>query len=372
MPLKNENFTIGVEEEYQIIDPQTRHLAPGAKKILASATLSAGSLYPELQRSQVEVATPVCRNLAEVRNDLVRSRRTVMAAAEKNGYRIIATGTHPFSHWEEQERTPKERYQALEEKYQHLAREQLICGYHIHIGLDDHEMSIAILNRARVWLAPLLALSANSPFWVGHDTGYASYRTAIWSRWPMAGPPHYFESWQAYEALVQRLMATGSVKDESRLYWDIRIPNRLPTIEFRGMDVCPTIDEAVMLAGLVRALVRRCYEQAQADEPCPAVRQELLKAAHWRAARFGLSQKLIDVLAGESIPAHTLIERLLAFLRPALEANGDWAEVSRLVLATLQKRNGAERQRVAFAQSGCLGNVVDFLAEEATIGVGEA
>lgn len=368
MSLETEEFTLGIEEEYQIIDPETRELASNAKEVLALARQSVSYVTPELQRSQVEIASPVCQNLAQVRDTLVQSRQAVIAAANKSGNRIAAAGTHPFSHWEEQDITSKERYQELEEKYQHLAREQLIFGCHVHIGLKDQEVAIDILNRARVWLSPLLALSANSPYWLGNDTGYASYRTAIWSRWPIAGPPQPFESRTEYETLVQQLISSDSIEDRTKLYWDIRIPGLLPTIEFRTMDVCTTIDEAVMVAGLVRALVRTGYEDTLADKPYVAARSELVTVAHWRAARYGLQKELIDLQTAQSVPARMLIEKFLDFVAPALEANGDWDEVSALVQQTLDHGNGAERQRAEYKRTGCLGDIVDFLCAETAKG----
>ncbi len=264
-------FTIGVEEEYQIVNPATRALRPRAQRILPPAEQALGSeVQPELYLSQIETATPVCRTLADVRAMLARSRREIIAAAEKDGDRIAAAGTHPFSLWEEQQITPKARYQGLAADYQQIARELVIFGCHVHVGINDRDAAIQVMNRARVWLAPLLALSANSPFWQGDDTGYASFRTELWSRFPQSGPPYVFEGRGEYDALVRALIATGTIKDTTKIYWDIRLPERIPTVEFRVTDVCLTIDEAVMVAGLARALVRTCYERAaRAVNPPP-------------------------------------------------------------------------------------------------------
>ncbi|WAL61823.1 carboxylate-amine ligase [Thermocoleostomius sinensis] len=370
MSLPEESFTIGVEEEYQIIDPANRELCSRVQQILPLARQILGeAVQPEAQRSQIEIATPICQSLSDVRTALTELRREVILAAAKDGNRIAAAGTHPFSHWQRQQITPKKRYQDLLQDYQQLTRELVIFGCHVHVGLRDREAAIRVMNRARVWLAPLLALSANSPFWLGDETGYASYRTEIWSRWPVAGPPTIFESLAAYHALVESLVQTGSVEDATKIYWDVRLSQRFETIEFRVTDVCMTIDEAVMVAGLVRALVRTCYEQALQDIAFPTSRPELLRAAHWRAARYGLSADLIDLETERAIPAPQLIEKLLDFVRPALESQGEWHEISSLVAATLQHGNGATRQRQIYQQAGRFEEVVDFIIAETAQGI---
>ena len=368
-PSHTEEWTIGVEEEYQVIDPVTRELRPHADRILPRAQQALGEeVQPELYLSQIETATPVCRMLVDVRAELVRLRRGVIAAAANDGNRIAAAGTHPFSHWAEQQITPKARYKGIALDYQQLARELIIFGCHVHVGLDNREAAVEVLNRARNWLAPILALAANSPFWLGADTGYASFRTELWSRFPMAGPPHLFASRAEHDALVQALVATGSIEDATKIYWDIRLPERVQTVEFRVTDVCMTIDEAMMVAGLVRALVQTCYERALRDEPYRAVRPELIRAAHWRAARHGLDAELIDVSAERAVPAPDLIEMLLAFVRPALETSGDWDEISSIVRDTMQRGNGATRQREVYRRTGRIEDVVDFIVAETAKG----
>jgi carboxylate-amine ligase len=369
MAPETEDFTIGVEEEYQIIDPATRELHSRAQHILPIAQKALGEeVQPEAQLSQIEIGTPICQTLADVRAELVRQRHEVIAAAAKDGNRIAAAGTHPFSHWEEQQLTPKDRYKSLERDYQQLTRELVICGCHVHIGISDREASIRVMNRARVWLAPLLALSANSPFWLGTDTGYASYRTEIWSRWPLSGVASIFESHAEYKALVEALVATKSVEEATKIYWDVRLSERFPTIEFRVTDVCVTIDEAVMVAGLVRALARTCYEQALRDEPFITARPELVRAAHWRAARYGLEADLIDLDALAAIPARELVEKFLTFVRPSLEDSGEWDEISSIVDETMQRGTGATRQREAYKREGRLEDVVDLIVEETAKG----
>jgi carboxylate-amine ligase len=369
MTLQKESFTIGVEEEYQIIHPTTRELCSRVQKVLPLAQRTLGEVaQPEAQQSQIEIATPICQTLADMRTALTDLRREVITAAAKDGNLIAAAGTHPFSHWQEQQITPKGRYQTLLQDYQQLTRELVIFGCHVHVGLSDREAAIRVMNRTRVWLAPLLALTANSPFWLGDETGYASYRTEIWSRWPIAGPPSLFESLGEYDALVDALVQTGSVEDATKIYWDVRLSERFETIEFRVTDVCMRVDEAVMVAGLVRALVQTCYEQALQDKPFPASRPELLRAAHWRAARYGLEAELIDLDTERAVPAQALIEKLLNFIRPVLEAQGEWDEISSLVAETLQSGNGATRQRQVYQQTGRLEDVVDLIVAETAKG----
>ncbi len=358
-------LTLGVEEEYQIIDPVTRQLHGQAEAVLTAARETLGeAVQPELHRSQVEIATPVCQNLADVRAKLTYCRQAVIAAAETAGCQIAAAGTHPFSHWADQEVTPKPRYQELVNDYQQLMREQVIFGCHVHVGISDRELAIQIMNRARVWLTPLLALTANSPFWLGRDTGYASFRTELWGRWPTSGPPATFQSYADYRAVVQSLVDTHTVRDGSKIYWDIRVSERFETLEFRVTDVCATVDEAVMVAGLIQALVQTCYTQIVQGKPEPLVRSELLYAAHWRAARHGLSGELLDVIAEQAVPAAQRIETFLDFLRPALEEQNTWEEVSQTVRRIQQQGTGSDRQRAIYQQTGRLEDVVDHIVRQ--------
>jgi glutamate---cysteine ligase / carboxylate-amine ligase len=368
---KAEEYTLGVEEEFQIIDPEIRGLSPRGEGVLRRArqALGEGQVAPEMRSSQIEAMTPVCRTLSEVRAELSRLRRAVIGAAAAESCLIAAASTHPFSPWQEQPITSGERYFEIVEREQQLAREQVVFGFHVHVGIEDRETAVEIMNRARVWLAPLLALSANSPFWLGDDTGYASYRTQIWGGLPTAGPPGHFDSLAEHDAVVEALVATGGAMEPTQVYWDMRLPERLDTVEIRVADVCSRIDEAVMLAGLSRALVRTCHERAIRGEPYPRTRPELLRAANWVASRHGLDAELVDLEAERAVPAREVAEKLLAFARPALEEHGDWEEVSSLVRETLERGNGARRQRVAYERAGRLEAVVDILVEETARGL---
>jgi glutamate---cysteine ligase / carboxylate-amine ligase len=335
-----------------------------AGRVLPAARPELGDrVQPELYRSQVEMNTPVCATLGEVRDAVRRGRRALAEAAEGEGLRLAAAGTHPFSHWGDQTVTEKTRYRNLAQDYRQVFREQVVFGCHVHVGIQDREAAIQTMNRVRPWLPVLLALSANSPYWLGADTGYASYRTEVWNRWPMAGMPQAFASRAEYDRLVETLMATGSVREPTKLYWDVRPSARQETLEFRVADVCMGVDEAVMVAGLARALALVCHDAAARGEPDPPPRPELLRAAKWRAARHGLDADLVDAAAGRARPAAEMVRLFLDRVRPGLEAGGDLEEVTELVETTVARGTGAARQRAVFERTGSLEAVVDLVVE---------
>jgi carboxylate-amine ligase len=362
---RSDEFTIGVEEEFQIIHPETRQLRQRAGKVLREARGAVGDeVSNELFLSQIEIGTPVCRTLADVRGELIRLRKAVVEAAAVDGCRIGAAGTHPFSKWQDQALTPKDRYDTILREFQQLTREQIIFGCHVHVGIVDREEAIRVMNRVRPWLAPILALSANSPFWLGMDTGYASYRTELFGRFPMAGVPMELASRGEYDDLIAALVGIGSIEDASKIYWDVRPSKHFETLEFRVADVCQSVDEAVMIAGLCRGLAVACHDNPGLDAPENRVRPELLRAAKWRAARFGLEGDLVDLRARRAVPARAMVEALLDFLRPTLESLGEWDEIAGLVRQTLDRGNGAIRQQRVYRESGRFEDVVDRILEE--------
>lgn len=366
-----DDFTIGVEEEFLLVDTESRRLRPWAEEVHPRAQRDlgeGGQVDREFKLSQVETGTPVCRTLDELSEAIAGLRHKVMAAAEQSGCHIAATGTHPFSHWREEgsDVTAEESYLGLERDYQRLAREKTISGCHVHVGVADPDVAIQVLNRVRPWLPVILALSVNSPFWLGEDTGYASFRTEIWRRWPTGGAPEPFASRAEYDRVVDLLVRTGSIDDPARIHWDARPSAHYPTLEFRVTDVCLTADEAVAVAGLLRGLVRTCHAQVLENEPAPLSRSELLRMATWRAARYGLDGDLVDVVGERSLPAAELLQSLLSFIRPALEENDEWELVSGVVDRVLQSGTGAARQRRAFEAAGRLEDVVDFVVMSTT------
>ncbi|AFZ35952.1 Carboxylate-amine ligase ybdK [Stanieria cyanosphaera PCC 7437] len=368
---ETEEFTIGVEEEYQIINPQTGELCGRAEQIIGYArkTLDKEVVQPEMYLSQVEIATVVCQSLSEVHRELANCRRAVIEAAKQDGNAIAAAGTHPFSDWQKQELTPKRRYQNLQAELKQTIRELVIFGNHVHVGLKDKAIALQVINRARIWLSVLLALSANSPFWLGQATGYASYRTQMWSRLPLSGQPQFFNDYQEYTTLIEELISTGAIKDPTTIYWDIRLSEKFPTIEFRVTDICMTVEEAVTMAGLIRALVYTCYQEVINDESLIAVRPEILKTAHWCAARYGLTEHLVDVLEKVTLPASDLVNQFLDYLRPALEKFGDWEKVSASVQHTLEQGNGAQRQLEIYEKTGSYQEVVKYIVSQTQQGI---
>ena len=363
--MRDNGLTVGVEEEFHVVDPESRWLTNDAAAILSAVPdLGENVVEGEIKQSMVESATAICRSLSDVREHLTTLRRALTKAAESTGRSLIAAGTVPLGHWRDTALTPDERYAAIVDLHQQVVWEQVVCGCHVHVGFDDRELAVQVLNRVRPWLAPLLALSASSPYWLGHDTGYASYRTTIWWRWPTAHVPAHFDSAAEYDNVVASLVDTGTVIDDGQVYWDVRLSRKQRTLEFRVADTCTTIDEAVLHAALCRALAMVASEEALRGDPMPEARPELLRAAKWRAARFGVSDLLLDPVTASSIPAVQRVAALLAYVRPALEETGDWDEVRELVTPLLRDGTSADRQRTALARGGTLENVVDHLIAE--------
>jgi glutamate---cysteine ligase / carboxylate-amine ligase len=361
-----DDFTIGVEEEFFLVDVGSRRLRAVAGDVLpGTEAVDEGEVGPELQQCQIETGTGICETLDEVAEEVACLRRTASAAAREVGCGLASSGSHAVGFDDESSQvTPQPAYLRLEDDYRLVTHEQLVCGCHVHVGVADPEAAIQVVNRARTWLPPLLALTGNSPFWQGRDSGYASFRTVVWQRWPTAGTPGTFGSRADYDELVETLLATGAIDDPARIYWDIRPSAKFDTVEFRVADANLTVDESVMTAGLVRALVVACHRQAVDDEPWADPRMELRRAAMWRAARFGLDGPLVDLGGCRSRPAGEMVDRLLEFLRPALVELGDWEAVGGLVERVRSEGTGAVRQRRAYERRHCLEDVVDLVLEE--------
>jgi carboxylate-amine ligase len=361
-----EPLTLGVEEEFLVVDRTTGALVPRSDDLLPGARKTLGEeVAPELNLCQIEVGTPVCNSLDQVRSHLIRLRQGLGAAAEDIGIGIIAAGTHPFSSWQRQQvDVSNQRYSRMDDVYQIVARQQVICGCHVHVGIDDQDLAIATMSRARPWLPVLLALSANSPFWQGLDTGYASYRLQVWQRWPTSGMPPELQTREEFDDLVGALESIDAIEDATFLYWYVRPSIRYPTLEFRVCDVCLDVEETVAVAGLVRSLAWTCAQEAlRNEEPNPA-RLQVMEASTWRAARYGLSSMLVSPLTLTARPAALVVSELLDYVRKGLEAHGDWNEVSDLVNRVLARGNGASRQRMAFGRRHNGHDVVNHILEE--------
>jgi carboxylate-amine ligase len=365
----NRPLTVGVEEEFFAVDPHTRRLLTDTKPLLESAhTHHTGHGIPsyseELRPCMVESRTGVCRNLDQVRAEIRSLRGGLIQAASETGGWIAAAGTFPLADWRTQNFVPKPRFEHIAKTYARLAFEHVICACHVHVGVEDRDVAIHVMNRVRPWLPVLSALSSSSPFWMGEDTGYASYRSMIWERWPTAGIPPTFRSFDHYRQVVKLLIDTGASADAGQVFWDVRPGTKYETVEFRIADSCATIDETIVQAGLSRALVQKCLDELERGDPFPNIRPELLRVAKWHSARFSLTGSLLDPISTELVPAHSLVDRLLEYVRSPLEETGDWDEMTDLVERTKCLGSSAERQRRVLGETNRLEDVVDLLVRE--------
>lgn len=350
-----EACTVGVEEEYQVLDARTGALASRGAEVLARAQRllagCAGAVQGELPLSQVECATSVCTELADVTEELEALRRTFATAADGAGCVIAASSTPPLGKAADQATdTTDERYEQLRADAALLVDEQFIAGMHVHVGMADRERGVAVLDRTRPWLPVLVALSANSPYWLGTDTGYASYRTVHWGRWPVSGPPPQFGTAQRYDALYAQLLGTGAIRDPGHLYWQARLSARHPTVEFRAADVLVDPADAATLAGLHRALAARALADLDAGLPVPDVSDAVLRAASWQAARYGMTADLVVPGTCERRPAGDVARQLVEHVGVHLAEDAD--RVGELVQRMSEGGTGAERQRDAYARGG--------------------
>jgi carboxylate-amine ligase len=356
-----------VEEEFHLVDPVSYRLTRSPALAAAVLRREAGPhLHAEITTTQLEAVTGICTSLAQLRAELVTTRAEAAGAAARAGVRILASSTHPFDSWQQQDITPAPRYEAMVARWAGLALQQDICGCHVHVGVPDLDTAVAVMDRARPYLPVLLAMTGSSPFHDGVDTGHHSYRTMWWSRWPMTGPPEYLGSAEAFREVVAGLVTSGVVADSSNLYWDVRPSSHLPTLEFRLGDVCTEVDDVVLHAGLTRSLVRVLAARADGGEPCPDLRPELLRAARWRAARHGLDDQLFDVVHGELVPARTAVRRLLAELREDLRDHDEWDVVVELTERLFERGTSAVRQRRTWQRTGDWRQVAAGIVREGT------
>jgi carboxylate-amine ligase len=367
--MKAPSLTIGIEEEYQIIDPGTRELRSYITEILQEDSVLLGEIKPELHQSMVEIGTPICHTPAEARAELVRLRRLVMDLAAKNGLVIAAAGTHPFSSWMEQEITPLERYIGVKEDLQELAQSLLIFGTHVHIGIEDPDFRIDAMNVCRYFLPHVLALSTSSPFWMGRNTGLKSYRSVVFRAFPRTGIPRTMASWSDYQEFVDVMVVTGSIPDASKLWWDIRPHHKFPTLEFRLCDVCTRVDEAVCIAAIFQAIIAKLWKLRRDNMTFRQYSPNLIEENKWRATRFGLDGKLIDFGHAKELPARDLIRELIEwFIGDIVDELGSRKEVE-YAFKILAEGTSADRQIATFKKTGDLKAVVDQLVRETAEGV---
>ncbi len=363
-------FSVGIEEEYQIIDPHTRELKSYITQILEEGQRILGhQMKPEFQQSMVEIGTTVCRNMQEARSELLRLRREIIHLAEKHGLWIAAAGTHPFSSWTTQDITPLERYRGIKKDMQIVADQLLIFGTHIHIGIPDREFLIEAMNVIRSILPEMLCLSTSSPFWEGRNTGFKSYRTIIFGHFPRTGIPRIFRSWGEFEDLVHALQRSNCIPDGSKLWWDVRPHYKFPTLEIRICDVCTRVDEALSIVAILQAVVYKLWKMRQDNMTFRAYPAPLIEENKWRATRYGLEGNLVDFGRMSEMPARDLIRRLLDLLmRDAADELGSHRELE-YAYRIIEKGSSADRQLLKFLETADLHAVVDQLVAETKEGV---
>ena len=368
--MKAPSLTLGVEEEYQIIDPQTGELHSYITELLKDDhTVLSEQLKPELHQSIVEIGTTVCQTPAELRVELARKRRVVIDLVGKKGLKIAAAGTHPFSSWLTQEITPLERYMGVREDMQELAQQLLIFGTHVHIGIEDREFLIDAMNVARYLMPHILCLSTSSPFWMGRNTGLKSYRSIIFRNFPRSGVPRVFQSWADFTSLVDTFMQTNTIPDGSKIWWDVRPNWSYPTLEFRICDVCTRVDEAICIAALLQAIIAKLWRLRRDNLTFRVYPGDLIEENKWRAVRYGLDGKLIDFGKQQELPARDLIREMIEwFIGDIVDELGSRREVE-YAYRILQEGSSADRQLAVFQQTGDLKAVVAHLISETEEGL---
>ncbi|MFI7609378.1 glutamate--cysteine ligase [Micromonospora sp. NPDC049366] len=360
-------FTIGVEEEFLLLHPETGESLPVAAQVLAALPApDREQSRKEFRHSMVEMVTPVCADLAELRAQLLTLRLAAGRAAREAGAQLVSVGATPVM--ERHRSVPDEpRYHTISRRFGPVAHDPAVCGCHVHVGVPDRELAVQVCNHLRPWLPVVQAITANSPLYDGCDTGHASWRSMQFDRWPSAGPTPHFEDADDYDSTVRQLVAAGIMLDPAMVYWYARPSAAYPTVEVRVGDACPTVDDTVLVAALVRGLVATSVEQVRAGVPAPQLRDCLVAAAHWRAAHEGLGGHLVDLRSGGQKPAWDLVEELFTAVTPALVRHDDLAYVRGQLDRLHEEGNGATRQRRVLTESdGDIRAVLDHLAAQTT------
>jgi carboxylate-amine ligase len=366
------SFTLGIEEEYQTVDPETRDLRSHihAEIIEKGRLLLQERVKAEMHQSVVEVGTSVCANIKDAKDELKKLRRDMIRLARENGLRLASAATHPFADWRVQEVTPDERYKNIVQDMQLVARANLIFGLHVHVGIEDRETAIQLMNHARYFLPHLLALSSNSPFWLGMDTGLKSYRCKVFDKFPRTNMPDYFPSWGEYDNYIKLLIKTNCIDNAKKIWWDIRPHPFFNTLEFRVCDIPMRVEETIALAALIQATVAKLYKLYSANQGFRLYRRSLLMENKWRAARYGIEGKLIDFGKQIEVPECDLIEEYLAFVDDVLDELDSREEVE-YIREILKMGTGADRQLRVFREAGDMKAVMDYIINETEVGVGK-
>ncbi|WP_263365416.1 carboxylate-amine ligase [Edaphobacter bradus] len=366
------SLSIGIEEEYQTIDPETRDLRshiqseilPKAKRVLHE------SVKPEMHQSVIEVGTRVCCGIKEAREDIRNLRRAMITLASQNGLLLAAGSTHPFADWKVQEIYPDERYHKVLQELQMVARANLVFGLHVHVGIEDRNTAIHIMNSMRYFLPHILALSTNSPFWEGQPTGFKSYRSKVFERFPRTGIPDVFANWADYETFVNLLVKTGCIDNGKKIWWDIRPHPHFNTLEVRVCDIPMRLDETMAIAALIQATVAMLYKLHASNKSYRIYGRALLMENKFRAARYGLDGKLIDFGKEEEVPLRDLMPEYLNLIDDVVDELGSREEID-YIHEMLKMGTGADRQLKVYEETGDLKKVVDYMVSETRVGVCE-
>lgn len=363
-------FTLGIEEEYMVLNPETRELAPHDQKIVevAERVLPGDQVKAEMHQAVVEAGTGICANTAEARKDLGNLRLTLSKIAGDLGYQIGASGTHPFSHWSTQLITDNPRYHQIVNEMQEAARSNLIFGLHVHVGMPNKSLAIHIANSMRYFLPHVYALSTNSPFWEGRNTGFKSFRTKVFDKFPRTGIPDYFDSWEEYDNYVKLLVKTGCIDNAKKIWWDLRVHPVFDTVEFRICDIPMLLDETLAIAAIFQALCAKLCKLKQQNLEFIHYRRALIAENKWRASRYGLEGTLIDFGKQEEVPTRHLIGELLDFIDDVVDDLGSRHDIN-YVEKMLAQGTGADRQLEVYQKNNNLVDVVDFITKSTLQGL---
>jgi carboxylate-amine ligase len=347
-----DQFTLGIEEEFQIVDPETRELKSHVSEILEEGVLLLGEkIKPEMIQSMIEVGTGVCANIQEAREDITKLRCIISSLARKKGMEIVAASTHPFSKWSEQEIYDGDRYKLLVDELQMVARSLLIFGVHVHVGVPDLERRIQIMNAARYFLPHVLALTTSSPFWLGFNTGLKSYRCEVFKKFPRTEIPDHFESYQQYQTYLDLLIKMNCIQDGSKIWWDVRPHHKFPTIEFRVCDIPTRVDDTIAVAALFQAIVAKLTVLIDKNLGFRIYHRRLILENKWRALRYGLDGNMLDLGKQKEVPARDLIRELLDFVDEVVDPLGSRKEIEH-IHTILERGTSADEQLLVFEQSG--------------------
>jgi carboxylate-amine ligase len=364
-----EKFTLGVEEEYMVIDPVSRELKSHQHRIVDIASEAKNdNVKAEMHQAVVEVGTGICQNVDEAYEDIRHLRKTVSDIAHSLGLKIGASGTHPFSHWSTQLITPNPRYDEIVNEMQEAARSNLIFGLHVHVGIADKNMAIHIMNTVRYFLPHIYALSTNSPFWEGRNTGFKSFRTKVFDKFPRTGLPDYFSDWDDFKNYVNLLIRTKCIDNAKKIWWDVRVHPFYDTIEYRICDVPMRIEETIAITAVLQALTVKLYKLRLQNMSFIVYNRALISENKWRASRYGIDGKLIDFGKQEEVDTRLLIHELLEFIDDVVDDLGSRKAIES-VHRILTQGTGADRQLAVFEKTNSLEKVVDYITEQTLVGI---